>query len=105
VTARPDSVGPTTTHEVTSMWLRAHLNADHPLIISEDKGATCRNLGIDLIIDDRLDNLLSLPDTTQGVLLLQPWNASDSVPERVAVAGDLHHAVEMVEALVQKGDR
>lgn len=62
-------------------WLMYHLEDPCPtVLITEDKGCACRCLDLDVYVDDKLSNIMSvanLSDRTQAFLVDRPYNQCD----------------------------
>jgi hypothetical protein len=74
-------------HDATERWLRAIGLQYDELYCSDDKIARCREIAIDLLIDDAPQNLQRAAE--HGILaatLLHPWN-EDVVAEEGIIAG------------------
>ncbi|MEM3564666.1 MAG: hypothetical protein QXR19_15650 [Candidatus Jordarchaeaceae archaeon] len=67
VTSRPPE-----TQKSTEKWLRNHFNF-HELVNTRKVGKNC--LGLDILIDDNLDNVKTFAQSGQcAILFSQPWN-------------------------------
>jgi phosphoglycolate phosphatase-like HAD superfamily hydrolase len=78
-----------TAHDATSRWLDSIGLPYDDLHCSDDKLARCRELGIDVLIDDSPVNLLGAVDA--GIVpatLLHPWNRDVCEEEDVVCAED-----------------
>ncbi len=75
-------------HAATARWLDAIGLAHDELYCSFDKVARCREIGIDLLIDDSPVNLAGAAEAgIAGATILHPWNAG-IVSEHGVVAAD-----------------
>lgn len=76
-------------HEATARWL-AHIGLRHDeLYCSSDKIARCREIGIDLLIDDSPENLRRAIDAgIAAATILHPWNADVVEEEGILAAAD-----------------
>ena len=72
-----------------SRWLDAIGLAHDELYCSYDKIARCRELGIDLLVDDSPVNLeRALEEGIIGATIVHPWNRELSRPDDVIAAED-----------------
>ncbi len=89
VTGRPDF-----TKEATIRWLHMHFTDIFEDIVFSNfydpqkvrhKGDICRELGVDLLIDDHLGHILSVSKVgIEGLLFGDfPWNKADKLPKNV----------------------
>lgn len=62
----------------TAQWLEDHFGWRAPsVIISGQKGSVCKTLGLDLYIDDKIENCMDVRDNapmTHCYMMAQPWN-------------------------------
>jgi FMN phosphatase YigB (HAD superfamily) len=76
-------------HGATEQWLQAIGLRFDELYCSYDKVARCRELGIELLIDDSPDNLQgALEHGIAGATILHPWNEEVCETEDVVSAKD-----------------
>jgi uncharacterized HAD superfamily protein len=76
-------------HEATARWLREIELPYHELYCSMDKVGRCREIGIDLLIDDSPVNLAAALDCGMaGATILHPWNRDLCQEEDVIAARD-----------------
>lgn len=90
VTARPDVVS-----ELTCAWINTHFPKRFTSIHfanyyhgdatrKRKKSDVCKELGVDLFIEDSLENALSIAENGTPVLLLDsPWNKKKDLPESI----------------------
>jgi hypothetical protein len=79
----------TQSHAATERWLAAIGLAYDELYCSYDKVSRCRELGIDVLIDDSPVNLEhALEHGIAGATLVHPWNRELCASARVLSAGD-----------------
>ena len=76
-------------HDATAQWL-AQIGLEHDeLHCSDDKVARCRELGIELLIDDAPDTIREAIDHgLMAATLLHPWNEDVVAEEGVLAAPD-----------------
>jgi hypothetical protein len=78
----------TEAHEATREWLDRHEIPYDDLYCSDDKVTRCRELGIDVLIDDSPVNLeRAIEAGIRPATILHPWNR-DLVEEEDVVAAD-----------------
>jgi uncharacterized HAD superfamily protein len=79
----------TTAHDATAAWLEAIGLAHDELYCSYDKIARCREIEIDLLIDDSPVNLAGAAAAgIRGATILHPWNESAIAEHGVIAARD-----------------
>jgi uncharacterized HAD superfamily protein len=89
VTARGDAV-----RDQTYFWKKLHFgDVFQRMHLSDYKHFTCASFGIDVMIEDNIQNAqLCIEYGTQAVLIEQPWNQkSNDIPR-----GNWNHAIERV---------
>lgn len=80
---------PQSAHEATARWLNAIGLRHDELYCSMDKLTRCRELGIDLLIDDSPVNLVGALDSgIAGATILHPWNEDVVARHEVTAARD-----------------
>ena len=95
--------------EETQKWLEEHY-PDHDFevhyanhyygIEHQKKSEICRNLGIDILIDDCLEYALECSAEAIKVLLLDnPWNQMDNLPKNVTRVSDWNNIVTHINSL------
>ena len=91
----------TTAHAATARWLeRIGLPFDE-LYCSYDKVARCREIGIDVLIDDSPDNLRGAIDAgIAAATLLHPWNRELCETEDVICAADWPQLARKLEPVL-----
>jgi uncharacterized HAD superfamily protein len=99
--------------ESTRKWLASERLAYDTLILTTEAGKSA--CGLDVLVDDHVDNLVEFLEETSGVAVLvrRPWNRRDEalVPyvaaERLRVAPHLHDvpAIVATVSLVDLGPR
>jgi len=88
VTAKPEHI-----KEITNIWLEKHFPGNFKQVhfanffgsqMRRKKSEICLELGVDIFIDDSLDNAIDISDAGIPVLLFDaPWNQSENIPENV----------------------
>ena len=79
----------TTAHDATAEWLTAIGLPFDELYCSYDKVARCREIAIDLLVDDSPVNLRRAMDEGMlGATILHPWNRGIAAREDVVAAAD-----------------
>ena len=79
----------TTAHGATTAWLKKIGLPFDELYCSYDKISRCREIGVDLLVDDSPVNLQSAIDAGMlGATLLHPWNRELVAQEDVVAAED-----------------
>ena len=79
----------TESHDVTERWLRQIELPYDELYCSYDKVTRCREIGIDVLIDDSPDNLRGAIDAgITAATLLHPWNRELCETEDVVCGED-----------------
>ncbi|HEX2103873.1 MAG TPA: hypothetical protein VHF51_09490 [Solirubrobacteraceae bacterium] len=92
-------------HVATQRWLDAIGLRHHELYCSYDKIARCREIGIDLLIDDSPKNLLRALDAGMlAATLRHPWNHDVCEEEDVICADDWPQLARRLEPVLN-GDR
>ena len=91
------------THEATARWLdRIGLPYDE-LYCSQDKIARCRQIGIDVLIDDSPVNLTQAADEgILGATLIHPWNDELIDDNRIVGADDWAGLKQRLDAELAK---
>jgi uncharacterized HAD superfamily protein len=86
-------------HDATAHWLtRIGLSYDE-LYCSNDKVARCRELQIDLLIDDSPDNIRrAIENGLTAATILHPWNEDAVAEEGVLAAADWPALAALLEA-------
>lgn len=81
VTARPGN-DEAAVRDTSAEWVRHTLGIRAPvhLAATVPKAQICRELELDVLIDDCPENVADLPAHTRGLLLDRPWNAAAPVP-------------------------
>ena len=90
----------------TRRWLDDIGLHRHELSIDSDKIARCRQLGIDLLIDDSPSNLLRALDA--GILaatLRHPWNEQVCDASHVTCAADWRDLARVLAPVLDRGRR
>ncbi len=81
VTSRPGAMAKLQTEAWFAQW-----DIPSTVLISSDKGLCCAALKLDVMIDDKLENISDIVLTsgckTRPYLLDQPWNQSDSMAHK-----------------------
>jgi uncharacterized HAD superfamily protein len=78
-------------HDATAKWLDAIGLPYDELYCSSDKVARCREIGIDVLIDDSPENLgAALEAGITAATILHPWNRELCETEEVIGAADWH---------------
>jgi uncharacterized protein len=88
-------------HAATERWLeRIGLRHDE-LYCSFDKVARCREIGIDLLVDDSPVNLLAALDAgIEAATIEHPWNRDVVEEEGILAADDWHSLRARLEPLL-----
>ena len=87
--------------EVTERWLRQIALPFDELYCSRDKISRCREIGIDVLIDDSPVNLeLALEAGMKAATLLHPWNRELCETEDVIGAEDWHELARRLEPVL-----
>jgi 5'(3')-deoxyribonucleotidase len=87
----------------TWRWLKKHGFSDPTILITSNlrgaKGSICAGLGIDIIIDDKPENLEHLPGCTQGYLVERAYNEGQapSGAEYTCCVAEVLHAEGLVD--------
>lgn len=90
------------TQELTKKFLSNH-SLDYPLFFSENKGITCKELNINLFIDDGLHNLKNIlihSPTTKCYSIEKPWNWMREV-DRISLSNEDLQKITKISSLVQ----
>ncbi len=90
-------------HAATRRWLEAIGLRYDELYCSDDKVARCREIGIDLLIDDSPVNLLAALDA--GILaatIAHPWNRDVCEEEDVICAADWRALAAKLDPLLRR---
>ncbi|MCW3040538.1 MAG: hypothetical protein JWM31_2443 [Solirubrobacterales bacterium] len=90
---------PVDAHDATAKWL-AHIGLRHDeLYCSDDKVSRCRQIGIDLLIDDSPENLRRAVDAgITAATILHPWNRDVVEEEDILAATDWAGLAAALEA-------
>lgn len=76
-------------------FTRYHLNPND----APTKGDVCRKLGVDIMIEDSLGFAVECAENGTPVLLLdQPWNQCDDLPQGVTRVNPWHEIVERISS-------
>ncbi|MCW3000900.1 MAG: hypothetical protein JWQ20_198 [Conexibacter sp.] len=93
-------------HTVTERWLHQIGLEFDELYCSYDKVARCREIGIDLLIDDSPVNLrAALEHGILGATILHPWNEDVCETEDVICGRDWQELARNLAPLVSGGER
>jgi uncharacterized HAD superfamily protein len=89
-------------YDATAQWLdRIGLPFDE-LYCSYDKVSRCREIGIDLLIDDSPDNLRRALDAgIVGATILHPWNRELAAEEDIVAADDWPELARALEPVLR----
>ncbi len=91
----------TTSYEVTERWLQRIGLAYHELYCSQDKVTRCREIGIDVLIDDSPVNLQAALDAgITAATLLHPWNRELCETEDVICGDDWDELARNLEPVL-----
>ena len=92
----------TAAHHATERWLEAIGLPYDELYCSFDKVARCREIGIDLLIDDSPVNLDAAVDAgIRAATLSHPWNRDICEEEDIVCAADWRGLARALEPLLQ----
>lgn len=101
VTTRPqDEHGET--QAVTERWVHRHLGVTWPVVITDDKAREAQALGLSALVDDRPENLASLPEGCLRILLARGWNKTANVTAALRAA-DLANVLDILESRIFGG--
>jgi len=88
-------------HEATALWLEAIGLAHNELYCSFDKLSRCREIGIELLVDDSPVNLAGAVQCgIAGATILHPWNAEAVAEHGVIAARDWPELARRLEPLL-----
>jgi uncharacterized HAD superfamily protein len=91
-------------YAATADWLAAIGMAHDDLYLSMDKIGRCRQIGIDLLIDDSPVNLAGAHDAgIAAATLRHPWNESVIATHGVIAADDWPELERLLEPLLSRG--
>ncbi|WP_354701929.1 hypothetical protein DSM112329_02271 [Paraconexibacter sp. AEG42_29] len=93
---------PVEAHGATARWLE-HIGLQHDeLYCSSDKVSKCREIGIDLLIDDSPENLQRAVDCgIAAATILHPWNRDVVEDEGILAAEDWDGLAAALEAQLE----
>lgn len=75
----------------TEDWFYRHLNCPVTVLISDSKGAVCKALNLDFYLDDKLENILDVQQTspnTRAYLLDRAYNRDQEVTHRISTVAE-----------------
>jgi uncharacterized HAD superfamily protein len=88
--------------DATAQWLDQIGLPFDELYCSYDKVSRCREIGIDLLIDDSPDNLRRAIDAgIAGATILHPWNRELVAEEHIVAAGDWPELARALEPVLR----
>jgi hypothetical protein len=93
-------------HEATARWLKDIGLPYHELYCSMDKVGRCREIGIDVLVDDSPINLAAALDSGMaGATILHPWNRDLCEEEDVVAAADWPELERKLDPLLAPAGR
>lgn len=72
-------------HQQTWDWVKDFTRLDYPtVIVTADKGPVAQAMGLDVLVEDKPENLDGLPWFTTGLLVSRAWNRQANGYQRVS---------------------